>query len=156
MEVSKKSACIKLVLMDVDGVLTDGRLYNVPGSGRQHGGDQGFRFAGWHRVDVAGEVRHRHRASSADACRPPPPSALSSANSNTFIRVIPRRFRSLTRSCKSAGVTPEEVAFIGDDFTDVVLFRRVGLAIATANARPEVKKVRPHGYERSRRQRRCS
>ena len=41
---------------------------------------------------------------------------------------------------KNAGVAPEEVAFIGDDFTDVVLFRRVGFAIATANARPEVRK----------------
>ena len=31
------------------------------------------------------------------------------------------------------------MAFIGDDFTDVVIMRRVGFAIATANARPEVK-----------------
>jgi 3-deoxy-D-manno-octulosonate 8-phosphate phosphatase (KDO 8-P phosphatase) len=38
-----------------------------------------------------------------------------------------------------AGLAPEEVAYIGDDFTDVVVMRRVGLAIATANARPEVK-----------------
>ena len=41
---------------------------------------------------------------------------------------------------KDAGVAREEVAYIGDDFTDVVLFRRAGLSIATANARPEVKK----------------
>ena len=32
-----------------------------------------------------------------------------------------------------------EVAYIGDDFTDVVIMRRVGFAIAPANARPEVK-----------------
>ena len=38
-----------------------------------------------------------------------------------------------------AKLAPEEVAYIGDDFTDVVVMRRVGLAIATANARPEVK-----------------
>jgi 3-deoxy-D-manno-octulosonate 8-phosphate phosphatase (KDO 8-P phosphatase) len=31
------------------------------------------------------------------------------------------------------------VAYIGDDLTDVVVMHRVGLAIATANARPEVK-----------------
>ena len=40
-----------------------------------------------------------------------------------------------------AGVSREEVAYIGDDLTDVVVMRRVGLAIATANARPEVKPV---------------
>jgi 3-deoxy-D-manno-octulosonate 8-phosphate phosphatase (KDO 8-P phosphatase) len=37
-----------------------------------------------------------------------------------------------------AKLAPEEVAYIGDDFTDVVVMRRVGLAIATANARPEM------------------
>ena len=31
------------------------------------------------------------------------------------------------------------MAYIGDDLTDVVIMRRVGLAIAPANARPEVK-----------------
>ena len=38
-----------------------------------------------------------------------------------------------------AGLEPANVAYIGDDFTDVVIMHRVGLAIATANARPEVK-----------------
>jgi 3-deoxy-D-manno-octulosonate 8-phosphate phosphatase (KDO 8-P phosphatase) len=38
-----------------------------------------------------------------------------------------------------AKVSIEEVAYIGDDLTDVVVFHRVGFAIATANARPEVK-----------------
>ena len=32
------------------------------------------------------------------------------------------------------------MAYIGDDLTDVVVMRRVGLAVATANARPEVKR----------------
>jgi 3-deoxy-D-manno-octulosonate 8-phosphate phosphatase (KDO 8-P phosphatase) len=40
-----------------------------------------------------------------------------------------------------AGVSAGEVAYIGDDLTDVVIFRRVGLAVAVANARPEVKKA---------------
>jgi len=38
-----------------------------------------------------------------------------------------------------ARLTKEQVAYIGDDLTDVVVMHRVGLAIATANARPEVK-----------------
>jgi 3-deoxy-D-manno-octulosonate 8-phosphate phosphatase (KDO 8-P phosphatase) len=40
-----------------------------------------------------------------------------------------------------SGVAPEETAYAGDDLTDVVVMRRVGLAIATANARPEVKRA---------------
>jgi 3-deoxy-D-manno-octulosonate 8-phosphate phosphatase (KDO 8-P phosphatase) len=39
-----------------------------------------------------------------------------------------------------ARVTAEEVAYMGDDLTDVVVMRRVGLAVAVANARPEVKR----------------
>ena len=38
-----------------------------------------------------------------------------------------------------AGVAREEVAYIGDDLTDIVIFHRVGFGIAVANARPEVK-----------------
>ena len=38
------------------------------------------------------------------------------------------------------GLPREQVAYIGDDFTDVVIMNRVGLGIATANARPEVKR----------------
>ena len=41
---------------------------------------------------------------------------------------------------RKAGMDAGQVAYIGDDLTDVVVMRRVGLAIATANARPEVKK----------------
>jgi 3-deoxy-D-manno-octulosonate 8-phosphate phosphatase (KDO 8-P phosphatase) len=40
-----------------------------------------------------------------------------------------------------AKVSPEEVAYIGDDLTDTVIMRRVGLSFATANARSEVKAV---------------
>ena len=43
-----------------------------------------------------------------------------------------------------AKIDSSEVAYIGDDFTDVVVMRRVGLAIATANARPEVLAIAHH------------
>ena len=39
------------------------------------------------------------------------------------------------------GIGGDQVAYIGDDLTDVVVMRRVGLAVATANARPEVKRI---------------
>ena len=40
-----------------------------------------------------------------------------------------------------SGLPPEQVAYIGDDLTDVVIMRRVGFTVAPANARPEVKAV---------------
>ncbi len=38
-----------------------------------------------------------------------------------------------------AKVSSDEVAYIGDDFTDIVIMHRVGFAVAVANARAEVK-----------------
>src|SRR6202012_1686213 len=37
--------------------------------------------------------------------------------------------------------TLDQIAYVGDDIIDLPVMRRVGLAIATANARPEVKRV---------------
>ncbi|MDQ2711653.1 MAG: HAD hydrolase family protein, partial [Acidobacteriota bacterium] len=39
-----------------------------------------------------------------------------------------------------SGLDPKSVLYIGDDLTDIVVMRRVGVAIAVANARPQVKK----------------
>ena len=40
---------------------------------------------------------------------------------------------------EKAGLQAEQVGYVGDDFTDVVVMHRVGLGVATANAKPEVK-----------------
>ena len=42
---------------------------------------------------------------------------------------------------RSSGIPLAEMAYAGDDLTDVVVMRRTGLAIAPANARPEVKRA---------------
>jgi 3-deoxy-D-manno-octulosonate 8-phosphate phosphatase (KDO 8-P phosphatase) len=39
-----------------------------------------------------------------------------------------------------AKIEPTAIAYVGDDLTDVVIMRRVGLSFATANARDEVKR----------------
>jgi 3-deoxy-D-manno-octulosonate 8-phosphate phosphatase (KDO 8-P phosphatase) len=46
----------------------------------------------------------------------------------------------LEKILAEAQLQPDEVAYMGDDFTDLVVMRRVGFAIAVANARPEVKR----------------
>ena len=42
---------------------------------------------------------------------------------------------------RKAGVTDSAVAYVGDDLPDLPILRRVGLAIAVADAVPEVKKA---------------
>jgi 3-deoxy-D-manno-octulosonate 8-phosphate phosphatase (KDO 8-P phosphatase) len=42
---------------------------------------------------------------------------------------------------EEAGVSPDEVAFIGDDLPDALLMPRVGLAVAVSDAHPSAKSV---------------
>jgi 3-deoxy-D-manno-octulosonate 8-phosphate phosphatase (KDO 8-P phosphatase) len=49
---------------------------------------------------------------------------------------------------KKAGVTDEETAYLGDDLPDMPLSRRAGLAIAVANAAPELKAISHYVTER--------
>ena len=133
-----QAANIKLLLMDVDGVMTDGTLWNVPGPDGQIFETKGFdsqdgiglQWLSWYgiktgvisgRVSPATEVR-------AKQCK-------MAYIYQGHIEKIPI----LDEILADAKINPQQVAYIGDDFTDVVIMRRVGLSIAVANARPEVK-----------------
>lgn len=140
MTVKERAAQVKLLLMDVDGVMTDGTLWNVPDG---HGGfaeTKGFdsqdgialQWLSWNgiktgvisgRVSPATEIR-------AKQCK-------MSYVYQGHIEKIPI----LQEIMADAKVSVDEIAYIGDDLTDVVVFRRVGLAIAVNNARPQVKKA---------------
>jgi 3-deoxy-D-manno-octulosonate 8-phosphate phosphatase (KDO 8-P phosphatase) len=43
--------------------------------------------------------------------------------------------------CTKAGITLEQMCYVGDDIVDLPVMRKCGLAIATANARPQVLKM---------------
>lgn len=133
-----QAANIKLLLMDVDGVMTDGTLWNIPGPDGQIFETKGFdsqdgiglQWLSWYgiktgvisgRVSPATEVRARQ-------CK-------MAYIYQGHIEKIPI----LDEILADAKINPQQVAYIGDDFTDVVIMRRVGLSIAVANARPEVK-----------------
>jgi 3-deoxy-D-manno-octulosonate 8-phosphate phosphatase (KDO 8-P phosphatase) len=53
----------------------------------------------------------------------------------------PKKLESYKAILTRAGVTDDEVAYIGDDLPDLPLLRRAGLAVAVANAVFEVKKA---------------
>ena len=128
----------KLLLMDVDGVLTNGRLYNVPdGDGKMaetKGFDSqdgiGLQWLRWKGIKT-GVISGRLSPATAERARQVKMSYVYQGH----IEKIPI----LEEILADAKIDRGEVAYIGDDFTDVVIMRRVGLAIATANARAEVK-----------------
>src|SRR5215471_17982569 len=132
------AAVVKLLLMDVDGVLTDGKLINVPDpSGNmvetkafdsQDG--IGLQWLSWKGIKtglISGRVS---------------PATVERAKQCKFTYVYQGHIEKipiLDTILTDSGLDKSEVAYIGDDLTDIVVMHRVGLAIATANARVEVK-----------------
>jgi len=130
----------KLLLMDVDGVLTNGRLYNVPDAEGKMVETKGFdsqdgialQWLNWKGIK-SGVISGRLSPATAERARQVKMAYVYQGH----IEKIPI----LEEILADAGIDSSEVAYVGDDFTDVVIMRRVGLAIATANARAEVKAV---------------
>lgn len=137
-DVRARAAKIKLLLMDVDGVLTDSKLYFLPGPDgsvtevKSFDSQDGIAFH-WCRMKGirTGIISGRKSFSTEQRAL----QAHMDYSYQGFVEKIPI----IEEIRRDAGLAADEIAFIGDDLTDVVVFHRVGLAIATANARPEVK-----------------
>ena len=131
---------IRLLLMDVDGVMTDGRLYNVPGPDGKMAETKGFDS----QDGIALQWCARLGISAGLISGRVSPATVERAAQCKFKYVYQghtEKIPILEEILADAKISPDEVAYIGDDFTDVVVMRRVGFAIATANARPEVKPI---------------
>ncbi len=137
-EIYRRAARTKILLMDVDGVLTDGRLYLLPGADGTLAETKGFdsqdgialRWLTWYGIKT-GVISGRESPATA--------GRASQVGMSWVFQGHIEKVPLFEQIVKEAGVHPDEIAYVGDDLTDVVLFRRAGLAIATANARPEVK-----------------
>jgi 3-deoxy-D-manno-octulosonate 8-phosphate phosphatase (KDO 8-P phosphatase) len=136
---SELAARVRLLLMDVDGVLTDGRLYGVPDASGNIVETKGFdsqdgialQWLVWNGIET-GVISGRVSPATEARAKQVKMKYVYQGH----IEKIPILEEILSR----AGVEASQVAYIGDDLTDIVVMNRVGLSIATANARPEVKK----------------
>ncbi|MFY9741630.1 MAG: HAD hydrolase family protein [Candidatus Sulfotelmatobacter sp.] len=136
----KRAAQIKLLLMDVDGTLTDGgvTLLSQPDGGAleiktfdAHDG-QGLTLAqtaGLRTGCITG------RESSALLRR------ADEMKMEFIYMKQPLKMPAYEDILRKAGVSDAAVAYIGDDLPDIPLLRRSGLAIAVGDAVPEVKKA---------------
>lgn len=136
-EVRARAAKIKLLLMDVDGVLTDGKLFFFPGPEgtvievKAFDSQDGIalQWCKWKGIRT-GIISGRKSFSTDQRAL----QAHMDYAYQGFVEKIPI----IEEIKKDAGISSDEIAFIGDDLTDIVVFHRVGLAIATSNARIEV------------------
>ncbi|MFN3323342.1 MAG: KdsC family phosphatase [Bryobacteraceae bacterium] len=139
-ELRKRASRIKLLLMDVDGVLTNGKLYHFPDAAGKMVETKGFdsqdgialQWLCWKGIKT-GLISGRVSPATDERAR----QAKFTYVYQGHLEKIPI----LEEILADAKVSREEVAYIGDDLTDIVVMRRVGLSFATANARPEVKGI---------------
>jgi 3-deoxy-D-manno-octulosonate 8-phosphate phosphatase (KDO 8-P phosphatase) len=136
----RRAAQIELLLMDVDGTMTEGGvtlLSQTDGTALEiktfdaHDG-QGLTLA--------------HTAGLRTGCITGRESAaLLRRGQEMKMEFIymkqPLKMPAYEEILRKAGLADSAVAYIGDDLPDIPLLRRVGLAIAVGNAVPEVKQV---------------
>jgi 3-deoxy-D-manno-octulosonate 8-phosphate phosphatase (KDO 8-P phosphatase) len=132
-DINQRLERIRLLLLDVDGVLTDGRLYygadgeTLKAFNARDG--LGLRLAMRAGLEV-GIVTGRRGAPLAARCRD-----LGIAMIFDGVR---DKTAVLDTIVASTGLVPEQMAFVGDDLVDLGLMSRVGLAVAVADADPAV------------------
>jgi 3-deoxy-D-manno-octulosonate 8-phosphate phosphatase (KDO 8-P phosphatase) len=154
---------IKLILFDVDGVLTDGSiwLFPAPAAGaqitekhrRRHADAPGFGIHSHTMIEAKGFNAHdgtaitlarlgglktgmvTKRISEAVALR------ARDLKIDYLFQGAEHKSSILDKILSESGLREEEVAYVGDDIIDLPIMRRCGLAIAVASARRQVKEI---------------
>jgi len=122
------------LLLDVDGVLTDGKL---------HFGNDGTEFKTFDVQDGHGIAMAQRAGLMIGLVSGRRSKATARRARDLGIRLVLQapinKMQLIERVKRKHGFGDEEVAFIGDELVDLPVLRRVGFAVAVANAVPEVK-----------------
>jgi 3-deoxy-D-manno-octulosonate 8-phosphate phosphatase (KDO 8-P phosphatase) len=161
---------IKILLFDVDGVLTDGKLFIFPAppgapqsvleQSAKHGGQGGFGLHSQSLIEAKGFHADDGTSISLARLAGIRTGLITKRVSETvalrardlkleFVRQgIQDKRTAFEAIVKDAGLKLDEAAFVGDDVIDLPAMRAAGLSIAVKNARAEVKKeahfITPH------------
>ena len=130
----KRARHIRLLVLDVDGVLTDGQLLYGPNGEaltRFHIHD-GLALAAWRKMGLSLAALSGRR-SGAVAHR------LAEFGIEVVYQGVSRKLKMYRTILSRFHCLDQGAAVMGDDLTGLPLFLRAGLAIAPANAVPEVR-----------------
>ena len=161
---------IRLILFDVDGVLTDGKIWIFPApagtqqsvlqQSAQHGGEGGFGLQSTSLIEAKGFHAHDGTAISLARLAGLKTGLITKRISETVAlrardlkidhvhQGIQDKAGAFRKILEKERITASEAAFVGDDVIDLPVMRLCGFAIAVKNARAEVKAdahwVTPH------------
>ena len=154
---------IKVILFDVDGVLTDGTIwfFPAPASGprstdahaQQHADSAGYGIVSQNMIEAKGFHAHDGTAVSLAHLGGLKVGIVTKRISETValrardlkvdyvFQGAANKSEILDKILATSGILEEEVAYLGDDVIDLPIMRRCGLAMAVANSRPQVLEI---------------
>ena len=144
-DVLARAKKIKLFLMDVDGTITDGGvcLISLPGTEGRDGGVAEMKV--FNSLDGLGLKLASVMGIKTGFItgRKSPAVAQRARESHVDYVYLGQATKTAAfEEClQKAGVTEDETAYMGDDLPDMPVARRAGLAVAVANAAPELKAI---------------
>ena len=131
---------IKVLIFDVDGVLTDGQIYVLPDPD-----GKGIEMKGFTAHDGLGISLARLGGLRVGIITKRQSRTVAIRANDLKLEFIyqgqAHKLRAATEICEKAGIEFDQMAYVGDDIVDFPVMRVCGLAIATANARPQVKQM---------------
>ncbi|BBL71194.1 3-deoxy-manno-octulosonate-8-phosphatase KdsC [Methylogaea oryzae] len=128
-EILNRAAAVRLVIFDVDGVLTDGKLFFD---------DQGREYKSFHARDGHGIKLLRRTGVEVAVISGRKAESVGRRMASLGIEHVyqgqENKLAALEDLCGRLGLRHEQIAHVGDDLLDLPLMRRVGLSVAVADA----------------------
>ncbi len=132
----RKVRRVRFLLLDVDGVLTDGRIiYDSDG--------RDSKFYDVHDglgVYLLGRLGIKTILITAKGSKSIRPRALDMRVEAVYENILPKT-KVYEKVLRKYRLRDEEVCFVGDDLVDLCVLKRCGLPVATRNAAPEIKRA---------------
>ncbi len=136
---AERARRVKVLLFDVDGVLTNGDITVMPGPD-----GKGVEVKSFHAHDGLGVSLARLAGLKLGFVTKRQSQAVAIRAHDLRIEHVyqgqAHKMEAVKQILEAEGCTLEELAYVGDDIIDLPVMRKVGLAIATANAREQVKR----------------
>lgn len=141
--VEQRAKRIKVVVFDVDGVMTNGGLML---------GDDGLEYKSFHSLDGLGMKMLRATGVEMAIITARSSNVVKERARNTGIAHVyqgaENKYEAFQKLIIDLGVSAEECAFMGDDVVDLPPMRRSGFAITVPHAMPLVKQYSHYVTER--------
>jgi len=133
---------IKVLIFDVDGVLTDGQLYFLPQSSSD-GKQYGLEFKGFTAHDGLGITLARLGGLRLGIITKRESATVAIRARDLKLEFVYQgqsyKMEAVKDILRRAAITLDELAYVGDDVVDLPVMRACGFSVATANARPQAK-----------------